>query len=143
MNPEPTLREESVLAAAVELKAEYPDKSLTERIKLAADLLLQSREIVQTAETAHRREQYERKKEFQERISEAVAAKLVTGDKNKDRAIRRFREFVELLMMPENDLEPDSNGYPWFFEYLESCEWPKGWCGYLKKLFPRFVSLQR
>src|SRR6266700_5040894 len=110
---------------------------------LAAELLLRSRQITSAAETNWQREQLERRKDFHEMIPEIEAARIVTGDRNKARAVRRFRELAELLMMPDNDLEPDSGGYPWFFEYLEAREWPRGWCDHLKRLFPPFVSFKR
>ena len=124
-------------------RPEQHGKTLDELAALAARLILLSRQIAEREANNYRREQSEKQLKSMELVSEEYMAKAVVADKNKDRGIKRFREFAEVLMEPWNPLEPDREGRPWLMEYLESHRWPKGWIAHFQKLFPKWVRLKK
>jgi hypothetical protein len=142
---EPSLTEEAVARLAVALKGlrENREKSLEELIDPACRFLLRCREGAQVHENNYRREQFEKRFESKQAISEAEIARLVAGDRHKKRAVERFREFVCYIMDPDNELIRPPQNLAFLDQYLERREWTQGWVDYLRKVFPEYQRFKR
>jgi hypothetical protein len=141
----PQLTEESVAHLAVALKAlpENRETPLEALIQPACRYLLACREAARTEENNYQRERLEKRFKSKRLVSEAEIARLVTGDRHKDRAIDRFRDFVRFILSPDNELIWPSLNLVFLEQYLESRRWKSGWVDYLRKLFPEYQKLKR
>jgi hypothetical protein len=140
----PQLTEEAVAHMAVALKAlpENRETPLEELIQPACRYLLACREAARIEEKKYQREQLE-KRLSKRSFSEAEIARLVIGDRHKNRVVDRFRDFVSFLLSPDTKLVHPSFSLVMLEHSMEARRWRSDWVDELRKLYPKYQKIKR